>query len=227
MPNVSNYTEQGGEKTVIGGEIDITGDLKIDSTTVTSTAAELNILDGVTSTAAELNILDGVTATSIEINTLDLSAVGAVKKYAKAPLTIVAAATSNDTAIVLPAKAIITNVWVDVTTQEATGGTKTVDIGISGGDEDGLLAGVSVAAAGIIKGAPTITTGSNEVYFASTTKGALMASLTAGTDVATDVGTYYEFDDVTSGGATIAYTLGSDDFAELVANVIVEYIEIA
>ena len=29
---------------------------------MTSTAAELNILDGVTATAAELNILDGVTA---------------------------------------------------------------------------------------------------------------------------------------------------------------------
>ena len=38
---------------------------------VTSTTAELNILDGVTSTAAELNILDGVTATAAEINLID------------------------------------------------------------------------------------------------------------------------------------------------------------
>jgi len=38
---------------------------------VTATTAELNILDGVTSTAAELNILDGVTATATEINILD------------------------------------------------------------------------------------------------------------------------------------------------------------
>ena len=38
---------------------------------VTSTTAELNILDGVTSTAAELNILDGVTATTAEINLID------------------------------------------------------------------------------------------------------------------------------------------------------------
>jgi hypothetical protein len=43
---------------------------------VTSTAAELNILDGVTSTAAELNILDGVTATTAEINYLDLTTLG-------------------------------------------------------------------------------------------------------------------------------------------------------
>jgi hypothetical protein len=39
--------------------------------TLTSTVAELNILDGVTSTAAELNILDGVTATATELNYVD------------------------------------------------------------------------------------------------------------------------------------------------------------
>jgi len=47
------------------------GDFILGSTAVTSTAAELNILDGVTSTAAELNILDGVTATAAEINLID------------------------------------------------------------------------------------------------------------------------------------------------------------
>ena len=41
------------------------------NTAITSTPAELNILDGVTSTAAELNILDGVTATAAEINLID------------------------------------------------------------------------------------------------------------------------------------------------------------
>ena len=45
--------------------------LSIDGTAVTSTAAELNILDGVTSTTAELNILDGVTSTAAELNILD------------------------------------------------------------------------------------------------------------------------------------------------------------
>ena len=60
----------------ISGDADIDGTLETDAlsingTTVTSTAAELNILDGVTATAAELNILDGVTATATEINLLD------------------------------------------------------------------------------------------------------------------------------------------------------------
>ena len=45
--------------------------LTLGGTPVTSTAAELNILDGVTATAAELNILDGVTATAAELNILD------------------------------------------------------------------------------------------------------------------------------------------------------------
>jgi len=54
----------------VAGEVSMTT-LDIGGTNVTSTAAELNILDGVTSTAAELNILDGVTATATEINILD------------------------------------------------------------------------------------------------------------------------------------------------------------
>jgi hypothetical protein len=43
---------------------------------ITATVAELNILDGVTATAAELNILDGVTATAAEINYLDVTTLG-------------------------------------------------------------------------------------------------------------------------------------------------------
>ena len=45
--------------------------LKIAGVVVTSTSAELNILDGVTATTAEINLLDGVTATTAELNILD------------------------------------------------------------------------------------------------------------------------------------------------------------
>ena len=45
--------------------------INFNGTAITSTAAELNILDGVTSTAAELNILDGVTSSTAELNILD------------------------------------------------------------------------------------------------------------------------------------------------------------
>ena len=52
--------------------------LKLAGTTVTSTGAELNILDGVTATAAELNILDGVTSTAAELNLVDGSSAGTI-----------------------------------------------------------------------------------------------------------------------------------------------------
>jgi len=47
--------------------------INFNGTVIASTAAELNILDGVTATAAELNILDGVTSTAAELNILDVS----------------------------------------------------------------------------------------------------------------------------------------------------------
>ena len=50
--------------------------LAVGGVTITSTGAELNILDGVTSTTAELNILDGVTATAAELNYLDIGTLG-------------------------------------------------------------------------------------------------------------------------------------------------------
>ena len=45
----------------VAGEISVTT-LDIGGTNITSTAAELNLLDGVTATTAEINYLDGVTS---------------------------------------------------------------------------------------------------------------------------------------------------------------------
>jgi hypothetical protein len=80
--SVVNYVEQGGARTVVGGSLDVVsggdldiesgGALKIAGTTITSSAAELNILDGVTATAAEINqhtdesaMVETVTATNV------------------------------------------------------------------------------------------------------------------------------------------------------------------
>jgi hypothetical protein len=52
------------------GIVNASSQLQIGGVAVTSTAAELNILDGVTATAAEINKLDGVTATTAELNIL-------------------------------------------------------------------------------------------------------------------------------------------------------------
>ena len=62
----NTFTAQSGSSIVVPD-----GGLTFGSTAITSTGAELNILDGVTSTTAELNILDGVTATTAELNLMD------------------------------------------------------------------------------------------------------------------------------------------------------------
>ncbi len=46
-----NYTENGGATTVIGGTLNVTGTLKTGGTAITSTAAELNLVDNIFSTA--------------------------------------------------------------------------------------------------------------------------------------------------------------------------------
>ena len=55
----------------LSGNLTVGGSFTLGGVAITSTAAELNILDGVTATASELNILDGVTATATELNIID------------------------------------------------------------------------------------------------------------------------------------------------------------
>jgi trimeric autotransporter adhesin len=75
------------EMVIEAGYINAVNGFKIGGTAVTSTAAELNILDGVTATMAELNILDGVTATTAELNYIDgVTSAIQVQMDAKAPL---------------------------------------------------------------------------------------------------------------------------------------------
>ena len=74
----------------VAGELSVTT-LDIGGTNVTSTAAELNILDGVTSTATELNIMDGdTTASSITLADADRFVTnddGTMKQVALSTLT--------------------------------------------------------------------------------------------------------------------------------------------
>ena len=70
-----SITATASELNIMDGVTATTAELNI-MDGVTATAAELNILDGVTSTAAELNILDGVTATTAELNYLDVATLG-------------------------------------------------------------------------------------------------------------------------------------------------------
>ena len=78
---------------------------QLNGAAITSSAAELNLLDGVTSTTAELNLLDGVTSTTAELNILDgvtstaaeLNLLNAVSGLVQADFTKLAAITSDAT----------------------------------------------------------------------------------------------------------------------------------
>ena len=74
--------------------------LYLNNVLVTSTAAELNILDTVTATAAELNILDTATVTAAELNLLDDATV--VVQSIRVRTTV---SELNADAIILPAVA--------------------------------------------------------------------------------------------------------------------------
>ena len=68
---VNSSNKSDAFKVMFSGDTYVSGSLYLAGSAITSTSAELNILDGVTATTAELNILDGVTANASEFNLLD------------------------------------------------------------------------------------------------------------------------------------------------------------
>lgn len=198
-----------------------------------------NILSGLGATLAEIALLSGLTATSTELNTVaDLSVNGAVVKTKKIAITRVASTSEQDTGWDLPAKSIVLDVFLDVTTGETTGTTKTVDVGLlaseSGGDADGFLDGVSVQTSGLKNGVFVTTTGSNNVYLTAAgspnTIGALLTELLiAGNDTSNGgdgIGIRGRHLSTSVTAKSVSYTLGSNNFAELVANIVIVYVEI-
>ena len=129
----------------------------------------------------------------------------------------------QDSGWTIPTGAVIHDVILQVDTADAS---QTLAVGTDGSgsnDPDGFLDDVSVAATGLVRGVPTFTTGSSEVFFASSTVGDLLAPVqTAGSDAATDVGTYIELPDLTSGGDNLTYT-GSDTTNTMAGSIHVIY----
>lgn len=152
-----------------------------------------------------------------------------VEKVQCIPIDFADGTTETETSFSLPATAIVKNVYVRVKTAEATGGTPTIDVGTlstDSGDADGYLAGVDVSATGLVGPSITKTTGANEVYISASTHGELLADQELGADVAGNTGFVNSRNDIASGGKTITWTPGSNDFAELEADLIIEYQEL-
>jgi len=118
--------------------------INFNGTAITSTAAELNILDGVTSTAAELNILDGVTSTAAELNILDGVTASA------ADINLIDGITNGT---VIASKAIITDANKDITGGRnitISGELDAATLDISGdADIDGTLEADAITIAGV------------------------------------------------------------------------------
>ena len=113
---------------------------KVGGTAVTSTAAELNILDGVTATAAQINLLASVTASATEINYNDITTLGT----SQASKTVTADANGD----VKFANAIVETVYALSGTTPALNPTngmiQTWTLSASSTPTDGLNAGESL-----------------------------------------------------------------------------------
>jgi hypothetical protein len=139
----------------------------------------------------------------------------AVEKIKVIDITTTPTGSEDSTGWSLPAKAIVKKVWVDVLTAEATGATKTLDIGTDGSgsnDPDGFINGVSVSTTGVKKGT---------LDDAGQTLGVLLYVDEDG------AGAVVPEEDVTSGGETITYTAGSADWAEFTGKIYIQYVELA
>lgn len=122
----------------------------------------------------------------------------------------------EDTGVDLAANLLVTDAWVDITTADSGA---TISVGIlaseSGGDADGFLATASVASAAVVGTAPSVTAGTAESFLAASDIGALLGTFLAGTNVATDVGTWVKnAGHKTDGTAkSITYTGSATDFS--------------
>lgn len=120
-------------------------------------------------------------------------------------------ASERTTDFSLPTNAIVTDVYINVLTVDAT---ETVDIGTEGtsNDPNGFLAGVSLATAGLVKGS---------LADGAITLGALLYEETGtGADVA-----YAKTDCISAGGDPISFTCSSGTNTA-VFDIIIKYIEI-
>ena len=130
-------------------------------------------------------------------------------------------ASERTTAFTLPAGCIVHDVYINVRTADAG---ETVDIGTEGtsNDPNGYASLLSLANEGIVRPGVTVTAGANETYFSAATRGALLATFLAGSNVTGDVGTYVEHPHVLATADPLSFTCstGTDT---AVFDIIIDY----
>jgi hypothetical protein len=117
----------------------------------------------------------------------------------------------SSTEIALPKGFVVTDVFGEVLVVDSGA---TVDVGLAsgetGGDANGFIDGMSLATLGFVRPNVTRTLGSSADYYASTTRGALLADFTVGADTsAATIGNYQEIEHVCDGTAKTISVSGS------------------
>ena len=131
--------------------------------------------------------------------------------------TRIAAASSGFAAetdlFTLPTTAVVMDVFINVLTLETTGTTGSIDVGTStvSNDPDGFLDGVDATSTGLLRGVMTN---------AANTRGALLEDDEDGS------GAIVPAPDLTSLGAVVSASPAASDYAELVADVYVVFLEL-
>ena len=158
---------------------------------------------------------------------------GAAIKIKRIRLSKQTTAAETDTGWDLPAGSFVMDAFIKVITAEATESTKTIEVGLlsseSGGDADGFLDAVSVAATGLVKGGVTVTVGGTETFYAANpTKGALLrAGYIAGTNSGSDFGLYQEkWHDTDSTTARSVTWTASGNQTEFSGDLYIMYMEV-
>ncbi len=89
----------------------------------------------------------------------------AFKQIIEIPITLVASATEQSTGVILPTRCVVTSTIVNVFTAEATGTTKTIDVGLLAGGGADLANDVSVASTGFVVGESGVVGSGDEVTY--------------------------------------------------------------
>lgn len=133
----------------VSHNIDLTKDVFLGGVQVTSTAAELNALDGVTSSVAELNILTGATSTAAEINRL-AGLAGTPVFAAERTFTETAGAGTYTGTVTVPAGATILDIIINGVALWTNAGACTMKVGDT--DDDGFYTAIDLKATDLLAG---------------------------------------------------------------------------